>query len=853
MTFESLECLAFRGFCGDRASRMPTHGGKPELASRLAAVLLFAVTAAAASPNRLARWSFEQPAWQSDAGAAVALGENVSAASSFDGMAASFVSNALPSRLVYRAVEPTGRTNWSPGQGCIRFQFRPAWQGRSAFPGPTPSTAPARPLRLLEVGALKGDRAVPALALSILPGGTNIQLTAWDSGGREHPLLLAALAWPFLREQVNLPFLPLWQEIILNYTPSNTTLHVGDKTCQDQRNKAWSGGGIGIAAMPPAHELRIALGSSLDGQSPSGGCIDAVETFDQPITVLHSHTLLEQSDLRAEVTPLPPSVRLRWIQQGNEKVTVRRADLATTNWVNLPAPVGTLSLLDTNVVLGAAYEYRIGNRAITVGLHWSPPENRGRVILLVDQTLAPKLESALRQFQEDLTGDGWTWVRHDVPRHNDIDWHRPAGRPQYKANLEQVKRLITAEYAAHPAEMKAVCLIGHVTVPCSGAASEDGHVQLMGAWPADTFYGEMNGAWTDHRTQTRPLITNPIVQNAPGDGKFDADIFDEVSTNTASPYGEALELAVGRIDFAHLPAFAPRTEVDLLRDYLARDHAYRTKRLVFRDGVIVGGYFWTSYNTESLPLYATASLIASRLYPPATGTALDGDAFADGQPDYLYAVQGGYGGYETLHNSPDANRAQGIRAHAVADLASQGIARCAFYIVKGSFFGHWHLSDNNFMLALLASPGHGLAALWTRSLVYGFESVGLGAPLADVIVRSARGTASVRTTGLLGDPTLRSIVTAPPAKLVVRRQRRQDSSQWQPSPDATAGYHVWRSVAGPDGPFVRLTEAPVQETLWTAPDAPRGKVVYQVRALQLVTTGSGTFVNSSQGVFANPD
>jgi len=35
-------------------------------------------------------------------------------------------------------------------------------------------------------------------------------------------------------------------------------------------------------------------------------------------------------------------------------------------------------------------------------------------------------------------------------------------------------------------------------------------------------------------------------------------------------------LAVGRVDLANMPGFAPLTETDLLRRYLAKEHAWRT-------------------------------------------------------------------------------------------------------------------------------------------------------------------------------------------------------------------------------------------------------------------------------------
>jgi len=43
-------------------------------------------------------------------------------------------------------------------------------------------------------------------------------------------------------------------------------------------------------------------------------------------------------------------------------------------------------------------------------------EARGKVVLLVDNTLATNLVMELARLQQDLVGDGWTVLRHDVAR-----------------------------------------------------------------------------------------------------------------------------------------------------------------------------------------------------------------------------------------------------------------------------------------------------------------------------------------------------------------------------------------------------------------------------------------------------
>jgi hypothetical protein len=125
----------------------------------------------------------------------------------------------------------------------------------------------------------------------------------------------------------------------------------------------------------------------------------------------------------------------------------------------------------------------------------------------------------------------------------------------------------------------------------------------------------------------------------------------------------------------------------------------------------------------------------------------------------------------------------------------------------------------------------------------------VGGTLGEGFVRTARGGVSTRATFQLGDPTLRAIVTAPPTEATGRRRGGSVELRWEASPDANAGYFVFRSTTGADGPFEQITAAPVTDTTFTDDDPPGGRKVYQVRAAQLVVTGAGSFTNLSQAVF----
>src|SRR5439155_7667991 len=140
-------------------------------------------------------------------------------------------------------------------------------------------------------------------------------------------------------------------------------------------------------------------------------------------------------------------------------------------------------------------------------------------------------------------------------------------------SVVNVKNIIKADYQADPANVKSVFLFGHVPIPYSGNIVPDGHVpDHQGAWPADVYYGDMDGSWTDNSVYTTSAY-EARNYNVPGDGKFDQ-----------STIPSTIELQVGRVDLANMPGRkvwgGPATfpsETELLRNYLNKDHNFRHK------------------------------------------------------------------------------------------------------------------------------------------------------------------------------------------------------------------------------------------------------------------------------------
>jgi hypothetical protein len=545
--------------------------------------------------------------------------------------------------------------------------------------------------------------------------------------------------------------------------------------------------------------------------------------------------------LTAETSADPPQIVVSWPQKNGGEIFVRRKLSSDGNWGSLVAtlPADSTSFADSNVQAGVAYDYEfnasVTNRGdgsaigsgpkaygyIRAGLDIPAVEKRGKVALIVDDRFVNDLRAELETLRKDLIGDGWTVVRHDVS---------PADAPA------TIKTLIREEYEADVERMRAVFLFGHIAVPYSGLLDPDMHGEHLGAWPADVFYGDMNGDWTD-ATVNWELSEFSANNNVPGDGKFDQ-----------SEIPGRVELEVGRVDFWDMPAFEPRTEVELLRNYLNKDHAYR--QAIIRAparGVIRDGFGVVQDDAPATDAW--------RAFPAMFGTNSwvevgDGEFFPtlNAEP-FLFAFGCGGG---------DRSKADGVGT--TWDFATTN-PKAVFYLLHGSWFGDWNTEDN-FLRAAIATQEYGLVSIWS-SLPHWFlhplaagETVGC---VTRLVQNNRNGTYTNDPNyfpgqvhiSMMGDPTLRVFTLAPPTDLRVT-QGESAIVEWDPSNDAVAGYNVYRSTSF-DGPFEKLNDRAVTDTWFEESALPSGHYIYMVKAAALQKTGSGTFWNLSQGAFVEFD
>ena len=538
-------------------------------------------------------------------------------------------------------------------------------------------------------------------------------------------------------------------------------------------------------------------------------------------------------EVSATIQAAPPQINLEWSDDNSaSSYNIYRKAPSATSWTLVTSLPGSgTSWSDQNVSTGASYEYAItkstsagyqGTGYVLAGINAPMTENRGKLVLIVDSTHAAALATELTPLQQDLLGDGWTVIRHDVPR---------------TATPPTVKNLIRNAYNADRSNVKSVFLFGHVAVPYSGNFNPDAHPDHKGAWAADTYYGDMDGAWTDSSVNNTGAH-KPWNHNSPGDGKFDQ-----------SDLPSDLELAVGRVDFYNMTCFSnkawSRSELDLLRAYLDKDHAFRHGRIVVPGRGLVcdnfgesGGEAFASTGWRSFAPFFGAENNVQVGYGQYFNTLRD--------EGYLWSYGTGGGSWYTCNGIGSSD-----------DFANTEI-KTVFTSFLGSYFGDWD-NESAFLRAALGS-GWTLATAWGGRPHWFFHRMGLGEPIGTSAILSQNnrygglyaaqnwGTHQVHVT-LLGDPTLRMHPVLPPSN-VSATAGNGVTLTWSPSTDSSIqGYAVYRANSA-NGPFTRIGGSALTSNLYFTDPSGASSSVYMVRAVKLEQSGSGTYLNPSQGIIA---
>ncbi len=797
---------------------------------------------------------------------------------SFDGMAASFTNSG--ERLVYPVSVGTGTNAHSIIQfktGSVRFTYMP-----DVFAS---AQTNQQPVRLLECGSwrlsLQPTNGFVAFESPSTNGSvkTNFTLNMGPITG-----LSARLTW----------------EITLSYSTYSSAIRINSTGTS----------GSGVEAEPSASEKNAGwcVGNGIGATNHCGGRIDKLETFNtaillanagRPTSVIFDDAVRRAQLLSASV--VSNGIRLEfnrgwegdWQTNSSLYSIGRRTAGETGAFSTVASGVRTNAWIDTAAVLGRYYEYRVNRHStipvydhptITVGRNGVAMDRRGRALILVDNTVSNSIATELEAYKADLIADGWIVTTTNAPRHMDPAYPNPwTGTNWYsytnqvssamttnRVNATALKSYITNWHNLSPNDTNVIVIVGHVTVPYSGSIAEDGHPEHRGAWPADSWYGDLTGAWLDDQLLLPDGMTNsdgtlvgfvPIAVNYPNDGRWNQN------TLPLEPDGSPgrLELAVGRIDFRMLEDFIQGaeeisnvrddTEIRLIRQYFNKTAGFRRAQLLHKEDFV-------AFFKDSSFLQTAKTVL--RVQKRAWNTEImnpdryQEDLFFSG-PKNLMGFIGNYGDYDRIGVN------QGSYQHRVLDIAGGlpgNTPRGLFQLFRGSYFGEWlnGTSDKqgrSLLRAVLAIPDASLTVTWIDNAVWGtwrpdrfFAGAHYGTALQDSF--AANAGVSCRTTFILGDPLLRAHPLAPITSLANSKNGTNVTLSWAVNTNATAGYRILRATSTNSASWQVLAEVSATSTNWTHTATNPSTNVYLVKAQALKTTGSGSYTNTSLGTFSQP-
>ncbi|MBN1879641.1 hypothetical protein JW823_05990 [bacterium] len=450
---------------------------------------------------------------------------------------------------------------------------------------------------------------------------------------------------------------------------------------------------------------------------------------------------------------------------------------------------------------------------VLAGIRIPPMEDRGRVLLLVAEEALVQIEPAVDQLELDMIADGFRVRREIVLPGMDV--------PDIKAMIVNA--------CLENSDIDTLMILGNVPVPYSGDVRA-AHENHWGAWPADLFYAELDGEWTDE-TVNNTSAAWPENHNVPGDGKYD---------QTFLP--SDVDLQIGRVDLSEMPAF-DLNEFALLQRYLDRNHAFRRAEFRAEPRGLVDDNVGEAYG---LAFAAFGWRHFTALC--GQGTVSELDYFTTMEQD-SYLLSYGCGGGS---NSSCAG------VGTTFDFAARSL-KTVFTSLYGSYFGDWD-KPNNLLRAPLASGGWPLVCFYSGRPTWHIHHMGLGHTIG-FSTRLSQNADHEYTVGdsqrqihtaLMGDPTLRLHPVSPAANLALTYQGTGVQLDWDPSPEADEGYYIYRATGMYDR-FERIHTEPLTEPAFFDPSPHTGTNVYMVRAITLQVSGSGSYFNLSAGITATAD
>ncbi|MFK8009830.1 MAG: discoidin domain-containing protein [Saprospiraceae bacterium] len=492
-------------------------------------------------------------------------------------------------------------------------------------------------------------------------------------------------------------------------------------------------------------------------------------------------------------------------------ITIKPSMIDNSTYWNLQN-TSTGQIIDSDGAPGNFLRPRPEYGFIYAGIELPAIEDRGRVLLVIENDLVSPLATELAALEMDFIKDGWRVSTINVDRNDPVGDVHAAIKNVYNSNND----------------LKSVLLLGHVPIAYSGSIFPDTHTENEGAYPADVYYGEMDGTWTDNVVNTTATFL-PIYHNVPGDGRFDQ----------AVPPSGVVELQVGRVDFFDMPAFG-QTEVQLVQQYLNKNHQFKTRQINPTRRALMDDNIGQTIGAPAATGYRNFSTMFG------ANNIFDTDYFSSmNSGSYLWSYGAGSG---------NANSAVGI---GTTNSFTTSNLQNIFTLLFGSQFGNWAF-DNSFLRAPLAS-GQTLVSCYAGNPPFSLHTMSMGYTIGDGLLATQNNPNDIYlpygpgliSTALMGDPTLRMHMVEPPSNLQVSNNSNSVSLNWSsPTNETIVGYNIYRS-SSVNGTFQKVNNNTITGTLFTDDSPLSGDNFYLVKTLKLETSGSGTYYNLSLGILGN--
>jgi len=558
----------------------------------------------------------------------------------------------------------------------------------------------------------------------------------------------------------------------------------------------------------------------------------------------------------AETDAGSPSITLRFLYAGDYEV-YRRIYGETTWGAALTTSTGadSESYTDTGVTPGVIYEYaakKVGVEDygyITAGIDVDEAGPRGTLILVVAENIVTGNEARLQTLLEDLVGDGWKvrTIMTPVFTDNAFTFDNNGSNGMYSYDYARELRNQIRGIYEQESDAKMIYFLGHTPFAQSGlsVSHPDGHGSRT-SYVTDFFYADMDGVWTDNSNSNPSPGTGGELSlpNLPGDGIYDP-----------SQMPGHLELAFGRVDPINCgngnSVYSGESHAETVAKYLDKSHAYKSyepfgqagsEALIGRRAIIrhknAGQNGATALGAQFMAIFGLHNM----------------EDFHQNSGDYQYLVDNGpylYYGQNTQGPTGEAPGEKGAHRFGMQSWWGDWFSRTGSRV---NIFGAENMSltwiysgrfDTQFLLFPMGmNKTYGEALQLSAN--YEWEEYFTGS-----LNGSSFWERREFLRNLVGDPTLRMFPVPPAQNLTATPNGNAVDLAWDAPVDLTefVEYRVYRSDRLL-GDFTEIATG-LTTTAFTDTAAPAGPKVYMVQAIHDVSTGSGNFLNNSQGVFAN--